>query len=633
MCGIAGIAWGRAGIRDSVERMLCSLEHRGPDSGGIHEFESAVLGHRRLAIFDLSAAGHQPMLDRDRGVGIVFNGAIYNFRELRGELQSAGFDFVSETDTEVLVLGYRAWGIDELVRRIRGMFAFALWDERDERLFLVRDRLGVKPLVYCHRNGTLAFASTAAAMRSAGVTGAIDPAAIGEFLQFGFITESNSIYEGVSKLPPASIAECTREGVRVRQYWTQPEPDTLRISFEDAVEETERLFLRAVESRLHADVPVAALLSGGIDSSLVCWAVKFLGADLRAFTIGTPGSASDESADAVATAKTLGIRHQILPLTDELDASEFPLSSAFAEPFACGSALGMLRLAKTIRETDARVLLTGDGGDDAFLGYPRHRLLWQTEKIARRTPPWVAASWRAVRPNRSKGPAKRFVHLVDYVTGGLGGFLQANPGIADFEAHHLLGERMLDRRVWPKLPAPSLASARSALRDYLEFDRRTQFVSEYLNKVDGATMQYALEARSPFLDHNLWEFAGSIPAAVHFSGGYLKAILREIARRRIDERTAHGRKRGFTVPVESWLANRWAEKTQELLLDPLIVRDGWVDGRGLTAELRTLGSSGVASRRLWFLFVLEQWMQHNHVRQPEPNISRVRLASSTSPAA
>jgi asparagine synthase (glutamine-hydrolysing) len=621
MCGIAGIAWGHGRVRESVDRMLCSLEHRGPDSGGTHEFGATVLGHRRLAIFDLSPAGNQPMLDPEKTVGIVFNGAIYNFRELRRELESAGYHFVSDTDTEVLVLGYRAWGMDRLVERIRGMFAFALWDARAERLFLVRDRLGVKPLVYRQDNGTLAFASTAAAMQAAGVAGPISPAAIGEFLQFGFITESHSIYEGVHKLPPASIAECTRDGIRVRQYWAQPEPATVQITFEDAVNETERLFLRAVETRLHADVPVAALLSGGIDSSLVCWAVKKLGADIRAFTIGTPGNAGDESADAIATAATLGITHQVLPLTDELDASEFPLSSAFAEPFACGSALGMLRLAKTIRETDARVLLTGDGGDDAFLGYPRHRLLWRTQKMARWMPEWVADSWWRVRPARTTGSLKRLVHLVDYTTGGLGGFLAANPGVGDFEAHQLLGDRLRDRSAWPALPAPSAASARSALRDYLRFDRRTQFVSEYLNKVDGATMQYALEARSPFLDHSLWEFAGSISPAVHFTGGRLKAILRELARRRIGERTARGRKRGFTVPVEAWMAKRWAAQTQALLRDPLIVREGWVNGQGLTRELQTLDSSRTASRRLWYLFVLEQWMQHNRSQVPLPIVS------------
>ena len=612
MCGIAG-AVGRAADSSVVQPMLNALSRRGPDSEGLSAWTegNAILGHRRLAIFDLSEAGHHPMLSPDRSVGIVFNGAIYNFHDLRKELVAAGWTFVSETDTEVLVHGFRAWGIDGLVARLRGMFAFAIWDDRARKLFLVRDRLGVKPLLYAVSRDRLVFASTTRALREAGLAGEIDPAAVGEFLQLGFVTERRAIYRGIEKLPPASVAEWTAEGFSVRRYWTPPEPGTApRSSFEDAIAETERLLLRAVELRLHADVPVAALLSGGVDSSLVCWAIAKLGGNVTAFTAGTPGHVVDETDDALATARAIGIRHEVLPLSDADDVGVPQLVAAFAEPFAVSSALGMLRLSRAIAETPAKVVLTGDGGDDVFLGYPRHRLLLRTQTVARRLPAFSTTAWRAARklvPQR--GTLKRATHLLDYTTGGLGGFVNANPGLADFARHGLLGGRLRGHPFDASPAAWSIDSARNALGDYLAYDRDTQFVSEYLVKVDGSTMHYALEARAPFLDHVLWEYAASLPFDVRLRGGVLKAVLREIARRRISPRVAAGSKRGFSIPVEAWMANRWHKRVADSLSNSLLVSEGWVEQGPLQRELASAARDGQASRRLWYLWVLEEWMR------------------------
>jgi asparagine synthase (glutamine-hydrolysing) len=491
MCGIAGII-GPVELRDRMPNMLRAIAHRGPDDEGQSTWPGVTFGHRRLAIFDLSPAGHQPMVTPDRNVGLVFNGAVYNFRELRSTLIAGGFTFRSDTDTEVLVNGYRAWGIDSLVARLRGMFAFALWDENKQTLFLVRDRLGVKPLVYARANGSISFASTVRALHAAGLDSGLDATAIVDFLQYGFVAEHHSIYCGIEKLPPASIAEWSANSFSIRQYWAPPQAQaSSSVSFADAVDETERLLLQAVELRLHADVPVAALLSAGIDSSLICWAVAKLGGDVTAFTAGTPGHIVDETADAVAIAKALGIRHEVLPLSDADDVGVRELVAAYAEPFACSSALGMLRLSRAIAQTPAKVVLTGDGGDDVFLGYPRHRLLLRTQNVARMVPASVGNAWRVLRrgvPRR--GMLKRMTHLIDYTTGGLGGFVGANPGFADFRSRGLLGERLADQRFSPGVEW-SIDSARDALREYLNFDLKTQFVSEYMVKVDGATMQYA----------------------------------------------------------------------------------------------------------------------------------------------
>ena len=247
------------------------------------------------------------MLSEDGQIGLVFNGCIYNFLELRGELESRGHRFRSHCDTEVLLRGYQEWGIDALTARLRGMFAFAIWDKPRRRLTLARDRLGVKPLVYCARHGEIAFASTVAALRSAGFGGEIDPQAVLDLLEFGYVTEDRAIYGGISKLPPATILEWRGGGIEQRRYWSLPEIDeSSRVTFEEAVEETERLLVESVRLRLISDVPIGALLSGGVDSALVCWAMRELNANIKAFTVRAPGDSSDESADAAHTARRLG---------------------------------------------------------------------------------------------------------------------------------------------------------------------------------------------------------------------------------------------------------------------------------------------------------------------------------------
>jgi asparagine synthase (glutamine-hydrolysing) len=620
MCGIAGLVGehdGRAG-RAAVEKMVGALERRGPDGEGVEAWDGAVLGHRRLAIFDLSEAGRQPMTSGDGTVSVVFNGAVYNFLALRAELEARGRRFHSQTDTEVLVEGYREWGIDALVGRLRGMFAFGLWDDAARRLFLVRDRLGVKPLFYAARpDGTLAFASTARALRHAGFAGGLDEQAVAEFLEFGYVTDDRSIYEGVRKVAAATVVEWSeRGGVSAREYWTPPsaeEPadsDESKVSFEEAVEETERLFLRAVEMRLHADVPVGALLSGGVDSSLVCWAVARLGGDVTAYTVGTPGDPWDESADARATAAELGIRHKVLDVSADDAPGVGELSAAYGEPFACASALGMLRVSRAV-SPEATVLLTGDGGDDVFLGYPEHKHFLLAERLARATPGWAARAWLSARGGFPRvGPLRRAASFMNYAAGGLGAVACAHDGLPSYRRQGILGERLEGASVAQRRIEWSQQSARGLLTEFLKYDRRTRFVGEYLTKVDGATMYHALEARSPFLDQELWEFAAALPYAVRLRGGTLKAVLRELARRRVGERVAAGRKRGFSIPVQRWVAGRWRAAVADSLRDSLVERHGWVRAGAALERLDEASRRGSAPNQLWYVYVLESWLRH-----------------------
>ena len=630
MCGIAG----QTGFQDrdraiqDVQRLTQSLERRGPDGEGIEVWPNTVLGHRRLAIIDLSETGRQPMLNIDGSIGVTFNGEIYNYIELRDELISLGRRFRSSSDTEVLIQGFQEWGMDGLLSKVRGMFAFALWDNRNRRLFLVRDRLGVKPLFYTIHNGSFVFASTARALRVAGFASEIDDKAMAEYLEFGFVTDDRSIYRGVFKVPAASVVEWSDNGVRKQQYWTPPDVDRdSRISFNDAVEETERLFLDAVELRLRSDVPIGTLLSGGVDSSLVSWAVSKLGGDVTAYTVATPGDQWDESNDASETSSSLNIRHQVLPISPSVSPDIAELISAYGEPFACSSALGMLTVSRAVRRS-AKVLLTGDGGDDVFLGYPEHRHFKFVETIARALPGSANSLWRQIREGFPRiGGLRRAATLMDLATGGLGGVATVHDGLPMYQHSGILGERLSGISVDQREIAWSTSSARNLLAEFLHYDRSMRFVGEYLTKVDGATMHHSLEARSPFLDHKLWEFAASLPFDLRLQRGNSKAILRELARRKIGERVAAGRKRGFGIPVQRWIVGRWYERVKESFQDSLLEREGWVNAAAVRSQLTRAKQRGTAPKQLWYLFVLEQWLRRE---RGEPLESARKVSPSAS---
>ncbi len=612
MCGIAGIiGGGNPSTREAAaRRMLASLARRGPDGEGLESWPRATLGHRRLAIIDLSDAGRQPMLTSDGQTGVVFNGEIYNFRELRTDLTARGYHFTSHTDSEVLLHGYREWGLDSLVSRLRGMFAFGLWDDAARKFYLVRDRLGVKPLLYSLRDGQLAFASTARALRDGGFAGPIDERAVAEFLHFGFVTDARSIYKNVVKVPAGAIVEFADGGLSTRSYWQLPAArPPLSISFAEAVEETERRLLEAVEIRLYADVPVGSLLSGGVDSSLVCWATARLGAEVTAYTVSTPGDPYDETTDAVATARALKLNHRIVEVSadDAPDVTE--LSDAYGEPFACASALGMLRVSQAVAPS-AKVLLTGDGGDDVFLGYEGHKHFWLASRLAAHLPEQSIRLWLALRNYLPRvGPLGRARSFLDYATGGLGGVARVRDGLQMYGRRGLLGERLQDAALDQHAIGWSIESARHLLAEFLAYDRDTRFTGEYLPKVDGATMHHSVEARSPFLDSRLWEFAAALPFELRLHNGQLKAVLREIARRHIGERVARGRKRGFGIPVERWLAGKWRDRVAASFRDSLLESEGWLRADGLLAELDKASAARIAPNQLWYSYVLESWLR------------------------
>ncbi len=610
MCGIAGLISDRSPneLSERVQVMIDALAHRGPDSAGLEVWRGAALGHRRLAILDLSPGGHQPMLTEDRSVGLVFNGCIYNYLELKRELEAEGCKFKSSCDTEVLLHGYRAWGVSRLTRRLQGMFAFGIWDTGTGTLSLVRDRLGVKPLLYAPLSDGIAFASTAGALHKSGFTDELDPEAILEVLEFGWPTDNRCIYQGLEKLGPGTILTWQNGKIETETYWRADQVPVRRLSFEQAVEETEALLLDAVRLRLIADVPVGALLSGGIDSALVCWALTRLNSSVRAFTVGTPGEASDETAAAVETAQKLGIDHEVVELSRDHPVSIDSLTAAYSEPFACTSALGMLQVSAAVRP-HAKVLLTGDGGDDFFLGYPYHKHMAVAQRIARSLPAIAAPAWRAIRPTiHSVTGLRRPKHLMDYATGGLGAVTRTHDGLPYFEQENLLGKRLQNRTIASRRIRPSFQSAKNLLNDLVQYDLKTVFRGEYLPKVDGTTLYCGIEARSPFLDYRMAELALSIPSEVRLHGGKLKAILRELARRHLGEGVANRPKRGFTIPAERWLATRWRSNLEKLGAHSLVVEQGWIEGERLRSVVAEATAKEYVPKQIWHLLVLEQWL-------------------------
>jgi len=617
MCGIAGYIGDRNATRAEgiLRRMVRAIERRGPDGEGIEHWEQAWLGHRRLAILDLSEAGRQPMLSDCGRVGVVFNGCIYNFMEIRAELEGLGHRFRSLCDTEVVVRGYQQWGVDALAAKMRGMFAIGVWDEDRQTLTLLRDRLGVKPLLYATGEGRIAFGSTLPALQETGMAGDLNPAAMLEYLEFGYVTDAFTIHEGVHKLGAGEILEWKNGEIRKRTYWRLPdEAENSRVSFEEAVEETERLLLESVKLRLIADVKVGALLSGGIDSALVCWAVRQAQADITAFTVSMEGDPSDETPATRETARILGIPHQVISLRrDDSGPGDLlhEVTSAYGEPFAAQSAMALLQVSAAVKP-HATVLLTGDGGDDLFLGYWFYPTYLKSQQIARLLPELAGDLWRAGRGIVDTIPAlRRPKHFADYITGGLGGFTRANDGLPFYTRRGLLGERLSGRNL-PQREIPlSVAAGRSMMKDLLQYQQRTWFVSEFMTKVDGGTMYHALEARAPFLDQKLWEFAAQLPASLRLHGGELKAVLREIVRRRISPEVASRKKQGFTVPIERWMAGPWRDAFRRVADAPLLEQEGWLTRGALAKVASELGQAEQSSKHVWFLMVLENWLRRH----------------------
>lgn len=619
MCGIAG----HVGVSSSRERLSAALGrmlHRGPDQYGETYDREVALGHRRLSIIDLSDAGRQPMTNEDGTLWLVFNGEIYNFQDLRQQLVDR-HTFRSATDSEVLLHGYEQWGIDGLLRRIRGMFAFAIWDATRGELHLARDHLGKKPVFYSTRGGGLAFASTLPALLELiDETPPVSSTAIVEFLLHTWIPAPGTIFEGVWKLPAGCRLEYRPGGTpRVIRYWSPPPFRHESRSEHDWLEEIDALLREAVRERLVADVPVGAFLSGGVDSSLVVAHMAALSkTPVVTVSMGFPQEEFSELRHARSVARFLGTIHHEHVL-EQSTASVLPaLTYHYGEPFGDHSALPTYFLAQFARR-HVKVVLTGDGGDESFAGY-RSYLAVAIAQALHRVP--GMSSGQVARlltiPGSVGGRFVRRLRWVAEIARGINGTYVFDPtGTRTFRSHveHILTKELLDlaarhsidgrfRELWNDV------GSRDWVDRALHVDLLTVLPDDFLVKVDVATMAHSLEARCPLLDVRLVELARRIPARLKLRGFETKHLLKRLASRYLPREVIYRPKQGFSLPTSHWLRSEMGELLEPILLSSAARRRPYFRPDAV-ATMIAEHRQGHADhgQRLWLLLILELWFR------------------------
>lgn len=634
MCGIAGFIdfkreTGSERLRDEVRRMAEALSHRGPDMGDqwIDAEVGVALGFRRLAIIDLTPTGHQPMISSDGRFVVIYNGEAYNFADLRVELEAAGHEFRGTSDTEVFLEGCVAWGVEAAVGRLIGMFAFALWDRREAKLWLGRDRVGIKPIYYSRQGSLFMFGSELKALRAKdGWQATVDRDALAAYLRFNYVPTPHSIYQNVSKLEPGTLLSLRPgEEPSLTRYWdlatAASQPRSL-IDEDEALDEGEALLRDAVKRRLVSDVPLGALLSGGVDSSTVTALMQVEGGHpVKSFTVGFEQAGFDEAGQAQAIAEHIGAEHHELYLSEARALELVPrLPEWYDEPFGDSSALPSWLVAQMARE-HVTVALSGDGGDEVFLGYNRYHA--------------AAAAWQGVRriPDPLKRLAAKAISAVP-TTGwdGVADLLPKSirPRMAGDKAHKLgsiLAEDDADgmyRRLvshWndptdlvANAAEPTSAVWREAgkIEDFSErmafLDSKTYLPDDILTKVDRASMAVGLEVRVPLLDHRLIEFAWRLPKPMKLRGTSTKRLLRRILYRHVPKELVDRPKTGFAIPLDNWLRGPlrdWAEALideirlkREGYIEPLPVRHAWSDH---------LAGRGNAGQAIWGVLMFQSW--------------------------
>lgn len=635
MCGITGY-WADAAPSNAIALAMAQrIAHRGPDDAGVWCDESAglALAHRRLSILDLSPAGHQPMISPCGRYILVYNGEIYNHLDLRRELEAVGgaFDWRGHSDTETLLAGLRCWGMQGTLDRLNGMFAFALWDRTERILYLARDRLGEKPLYYGRCNGTFLFASELKAFTAhPDWQGRLDRNALTLFLRHSAVPAPWSIYEGIRKLPPAHFVAITESGRTIAEpqcYWNlrtiagQGPVDT---DPQDLIDQLETLLRDAVKSRMAADVPLGAFLSGGIDSSVVA-ALMQAQSDrpVQTFSIGFHEKGHDEAVHARAVAHHLRTDHTELYIgADEALAVIPQLPTLYDEPFADSSQVPTFLVSRLARQK-VTVTLSGDGGDELFCGYTRYQQsldLWRkmgwmpvaarrlVASGIRRAPGTMLDKIQNLLPPRYRLPslADKLPKLADVLDQPDGQALYRSlvshfkdPARMVLNAHE--PETLLDRP--DRLPPlPSLRETMMLL------DMLTYLPDDILTKVDRASMAVSLEARVPLLDHRVVEFAWRVPSAFKYRNGQGKWLLRQVLYRHVPKELIERPKMGFGVPLDSWLRGPLRDWAEALLQEDRLRAEGIFD----PARVRRMWRAHLEGRQLshyhlWDLLMFQAW--------------------------
>lgn len=614
MCGIAGWVGPRseAPWEARIRAMLETLAHRGPDGAGleIHPAQDgsalAALGHRRLAIIDL-AGGAQPMRAAD-GCVVIFNGEIYNYRQLRAELTTAGYAFVTESDTEILLHGWSAWG-EALLERLRGMFAFALWDPAHGQLFIARDRFGKKPLFLMDYAGGLAFASEIKALLALPeVTPRIDQAGLSAYFAYRFTPGPATLFQGVRKLQPGCALRWQAGQIREWRWYTPPDaqPATLSTLPDDPVAAFRQELESAVALRLISDVPLGAFLSGGIDSStIVALMTRLSGRAVQTFSVGFANPAYSELPYANEVAALLGCDHHPCIITPEDLTALLAQATGFRDaPVSEPADLPMLALSR-MAATSVKVVLTGEGSDEVLAGYPKHGFERFAPLYQRLAPGPVRRG--VIEPLIRRLPYR--YHRIKTMIASLGLTDPAERMARWFGALSRLEQQRLTR-----LPEATLAhtpcGASSPLRAILCFDQSVWLPDNLLERGDRMTMAASIEARNPFLDHHLVEFVAGLPERYRIRGLTTKWVLRQAVQPLLPERILTRPKVGFRLPLNEWFRH----ELRDFVLDHLDAPDTRLRTCCETGELRRLLSEHLDGRQnheklLWMLLALELFLR------------------------
>jgi asparagine synthase (glutamine-hydrolysing) len=642
VCGIVGLFGDVSGDAvERVRRMADSIAHRGPDDSGVEAVDPrVVLGHRRLSILDLSPAGHQPMVSASGQSWIVYNGEIYNFREVRDELLALGHRFRSESDTEMILEAHARWGIDA-VRKFRGMFAFALWDARTRELHLCRDRFGVKPLYFTRAGGTLAFASEMRAIYASRlVSHEVDPKSLAEFVQFGYFASDASILKAVRAVAPGTVLTFNeRLESRVTTWWSTSEvfdsdatrslrAELGRLDEGAVLDRLEQELTTAFRYRMVADVPVGLFLSGGIDSSTVATVLaRKAGVKLRTFTIGYGAESEfDETVHARDVANRLGSEHteHIVSEQDALDVA-LRLPEIADEPIGDSSLIPTFLVSQMARR-HVTVALSADGADEIFGGYPRYQVCGRFVRRQGTPLRWLYALSADLLGALPQG----FIASMYAATRGKGGgFAGINDKIRKFR-------RMAGSRVpfeayeaaiseWAPEDAQALTASRAASDraarsfargskldaedSFMHFDSIRYLPGDLLTKVDRASMAVSLEAREPFLDHELARFGVALPLGWKLRDGRNKYALRRILARHLPNEIFERPKKGFSAPVGQWLRGPLKALVQDELSPARVRQAGLLDASAVQRALDEFLAGGGRSSPagIWFLLQVQQW--------------------------
>ena len=618
MCGINGFCdFNKRLQKEDIEKANELLRHRGPDDGETVVFQTPDahigLGHRRLSILDLSSLGHQPMYSDDKKVVIILNGEIYNFKELRCQLEGKGHRFISNSDTEVIVKSYLQYGI-ECVQQFIGMFAFVIYDMRLQKIFLCRDRAGVKPLYYYFANGCLLFASELKAFHQYKVfKKEIEPKAVSLFLSYGYIKEPYSIFKNTHKLSPGhyAILDISNQQLQLHQYWNVLDyynKPVIDIGEEEATDHLEKLLTSAFEYRMVSDVPVGVFLSGGYDSSLVSAILQKNSMNkIKTFTIGFNEDKYNEAEHAKAVAHYLGTDHHEYYCSTKEALEIIPtLPYFYDEPFGDSSAIPTILVSRFARQ-QVTVALSADAGDEIFAGYGRYDQLVKIKKIKQYIPSFLA------RPS-SKILQQLPVNNPRYAK--LGEILSAETEveISDNLSRHFTRKQVnallntTEKFKASLIDLDNIPLKSDFINTVLAADYKTYLADDILTKVDRATMSVGLEGREPFLDQRIVEWAAQLPSSLKYNKGNKKYVLKKLTHRYLPEKIMDRPKMGFGIPINKWLRGELKPLVMDIISRKNLQKHNLLN-EDAVISLRDnyLTSSESDTSQLWLLLMFQMW--------------------------